>query len=144
MSRGRENGGADGNPRSRLWLGGGILLVIVLGLASRRFPFLFPAGLGKYPGDALWSWMVFLGWAWVKPGAATCQLAGLAVVTSFGVEFSQLYQAPWINAIRGTTLGHLVLGAEFSWVDLVAYLVGVAVGVGADVAVAGVGRRRRG
>ena len=82
------------NPRGRLWLGIGIVLVIALGLASREFPSLFPAVLGKYPGDALWAWMIFLGWAWVKPKAGTSRLAVLALVTSYVVEFSQLYQAP--------------------------------------------------
>ena len=132
------------NQRSRLWLGAGIVLVLALGLASREFPSLFPALLGKYPGDALWAWMVFLGWAWVKPSAATSWLAVLALVTSYAVEFSQLYQAPWINAIRGTTPGHLVFGSAFSWLDLVAYTVGVAVGVGGDVAAARLGELRRG
>jgi hypothetical protein len=55
-------------------------------------------------------------------------LAGLALLASYAVELSQLYQAPWINAIRGTTLGHLVLGSTFAWQDLVAYTFGVAAG----------------
>jgi hypothetical protein len=43
-------------------------------------------------------------------------------------RLTQLYQAPWLNAIRGTTLGHLVLGSTFSWTDMLAYTVGVATG----------------
>lgn len=107
--------------------------VIALGLASRKFPSLFPAIFGKYPGDALWALMVFVGLAFVKPRASTILLAGLAFAISCAVELSQLYQAQWLNAIRGTTLGHLALGSTFSWFDIVAYAVGVLVGALVDV-----------
>ena len=114
--------------RSRPYLAISLLAVIALGLASRKFAWLFPATLGKYPGDSLWAFMVFLGIAFIKPRIRPMPLAGLALVASFGVEFSQLYQAPWINIIRGTTLGHLVLGSAFAWQDLVAYVFGIAAG----------------
>ena len=105
-----------------------VVAVIALGLASRKFPFLFPAMFGKYPGDALWALMVFAGLAFVKPGASTAHLSVLAFAISCAVEFSQLYQTPWLNAFRDTTIGHLVLGSTFSWFDIVAYAVGVLVG----------------
>lgn len=126
-------------PRSRFKLGVGILAVIALGLASRKYSAVFPLFLGKYPGDALWALMVFLGWAFVKPSAPTSQLAFLALVSSYAVEFSQLYQAPWINAIRITTAGHLVLGSKFSWLDICSYTIGVAIGVYLDIKLAGAG-----
>jgi hypothetical protein len=109
-----------------------VIAVIALGLASRRFPSLSPGFLGKYPGDALWALMVFLGWGLLKPRASTRHLATFALIVSWLVEFSQLYQAPWLNSVRGTTLGHLVLGAAFSWLDLAAYAAGVLAGVVVD------------
>lgn len=104
------------------------MAVIALGLASRKYPFLFPAVFGKYPGDALWALMVFLGCAFFKPRASTLRLAAVALAISCLDEFSQLYQAPWINAIRRTTMGHLVLGSTFSWGDMAAYAVGIFMG----------------
>ena len=121
-----------GVARSRLGLGAGLVAVIALGLASRRYPVLFPAFLGKYPGDALWALMVFLGWGLLMPRSSTGRLAMLALATSWLVELAQLYQAPWIDAIRATAPGHLVLGNTFSWFDLVAYGVGVLVGALGD------------
>lgn len=115
--------------RNRIWLVIGLVVVIVLGLASRKFPWLFPVFLGKYPGDSLWALMVFLGCGFLKPRASTLNIAALAFAISCLVEFSQCYQAPWINAIRSTTLGHLVLGSTFTWFDIVAYAVGVLVGI---------------
>jgi hypothetical protein len=129
--------------RSRLWLLVCVVAVIALGLASRKFPSMFPAIFGKYPGDALWAIMVFAGLAFIKPRASTVHLAVLAFAISCAVEFSQLYQAPWLNAIRDTTIGHLVLGSTFSWFDIVAYAVGVLIGSLVD-ALVGVARRRVG
>ena len=52
----------------------------------------------------------------------------ISLVLAFAVEVSQLYHAPWIDGIRNTTLGGLVLGFGFLWSDLVCYLVGIAAG----------------
>jgi hypothetical protein len=112
--------------------------VIVLGLASRAFPAIL-AALGKYPGDALWALMVLLGIVLIKPNIPPTSAALLALIFSFGVEFSQLYHAPWIDAIRRTRIGHLALGFTFAWQDLVAYTAGVLLGWIADVTI---GNRR--
>jgi len=114
--------------RNRLFLFIAIVVTIALGLASRKIPVLFPALLGKYPGDALWSLMVYWGIAWLMPSAPIKKVALLALLISYADEISQLYQAPWLNAIRTTTLGHLVLGTAFSWIDMLAYTIGVAAG----------------
>lgn len=109
-----------------------MLAVIAAGLASRRFPWLLPEQLGKYPGDALWALMVLLLYGIARPGWSVGRVAAAALATSFAVEFSQLYQADWINAVRHTTPGHLVLGSTFHAPDLLAYSVGVAVGAALD------------
>jgi Protein of unknown function (DUF2809) len=118
-------------PRNRWIYAGLTCAVIALGLASRRWP-LLPTLLGKYPGDALYALMAFcaLGVVWSRQSTA-CN-AVLALAFCFAVEFGQLYRAPWIDGIRATTLGHLVLGSHFGWLDLVAYAVGVAVGAAAE------------
>ena len=114
-------------PRNRLAYCAIVLVVIALGLASRKFPGLFPAVLGKYPGDALWTMMVFFGLAVLRPASTITWLTVGALVISYLVEFGQLYQAPWIVAVRAHPLGHLVLGTAFGWMDLVAYTAGAVV-----------------
>ena len=118
--------------RSRLFLVIAIIVTVALGLVSRRVPELFPALLGKYPGDALWSLVVYWGIAWLIPNASIKKVAVLALLVSYADEISQLYQAPWLNAIRRTTLGHLVLGSAFSWLDMLAYTIGIAAGAAID------------
>lgn len=119
--------------RHRLIYAAAVLAVIAAGLASRRYPGLLPASWGKYPGDALWALMVMLLCGLARPRWSVARTALTALAISFAVEFSQLYQAPWINAIRHTTPGHLVLGSGFNVGDLLAYAVGVAAGAVAEL-----------
>lgn len=44
---------------------------------------------------------------------------------SVATELSQLYHAPWIDGLRATRLGGLVLGFGFLWSDLIAHAAGV-------------------
>lgn len=118
--------------RSRFWLGLLAVLVIAVGLASRRGWSPFPAVLGNYPGNMLWAWLVFLCVAWLRPTMARGRLAAVALLIAFAVELLQLYQAPWIQAVRATTPGYLVLGNGFDPLDLLAYVVGVGLGAWVD------------
>lgn len=118
--------------RSRLACLAAVVIVIALGLASRALLWLFPAALGKYPGDALWALMVFAGWAMMFPRRSTPALAGIALASSFAVEFSQLYKTPWLDVIRGNFFGHLALGSGFARADLPAYSIGIAAGFACD------------
>jgi len=45
------------------------------------------------------------------------------------VELSQLYQGDWINGVRGTLPGRLILGQGFLWSDLIAYAVGIGTAI---------------
>jgi hypothetical protein len=117
--------------------------LIVLGLVSRTDSSPFPGVLGKYPGDALWAWMVFALFAAVWPRSSTSRVAFAALGFSCLVEFAQLYHAPWIDALRGTTLGGLVLGSQFNPLDFAAYAVGVAAGAAADALLHGRSVRAR-
>ena len=108
------------------------LLVIAVGLASRRGLVQFPAVLGNYPGDALWAWAVLLCVAWVRPAITRGRLVGMSLVIAFAIEFLQLYQAPWMQALRANKLAYLVLGNGFDPLDLLAYVVGIALGATVD------------
>ncbi|WP_309145332.1 ribosomal maturation YjgA family protein [Paenibacillus mendelii] len=48
------------------------------------------------------------------------------------IECSQLYQAGWINDIRATVIGALILGKGFLAVDLVRYAAGIGAAYGLD------------
>jgi hypothetical protein len=111
--------------RNRYIYGAGILLVMVFGLGSRHFGEVFPA----YLGDILWALMVFLGFGFLMRSRSTKRVALAAALFSAAIETSQLYHAPWIDAIRRTRLGGLVLGFTFMWSDLLCYAIGIAAGI---------------
>ena len=104
----------------------------LLGLASRRYAAGLPAWVGAYAGDALWALLVYwLAGAW-QPGWLARRRALVASAFALSTELSQLAQAPWLWALRHTTLGALVLGQGFLWSDLLCYALGIALGVGLE------------
>lgn len=60
----------------------------------------------------------------------------------FVIEFSQLYHAEWIDQIRDTSLGGLVLGYSFLWSDIEAYTIGIAACAAIELLVLGIKKRR--
>ena len=108
------------------------LAVIAAGLLWRSGFIPLPPVVSKYGGDALWALMVFVGFGFLLPRARTLVVALLALTFSWGVEFSQLYHAPLIDAVRATLPGRLVLGSTFNWPDLPAYALGVGIGAWAE------------
>ena len=114
--------------RSRLLYALLALAVVAAGLFWRSGLIPLPQWLSNNGGDALWALMVFVGFGFLIPRASTLVIALLALIFALGVEFSQLYHAPWIDAVRATLPGRLVLGTTFNWPDLPAYAVGIALG----------------
>lgn len=99
--------------------------IVFLGLLSRSSYIDSQTFIGQYAGDTLWAAMVYLGFRLLLFRKKAAQAAIVALLFAFGIEFLQLYQAPWIQYIRATTLGALVLGHGFLWIDLLCYSVGV-------------------
>jgi len=112
--------------RPRVWYFAAGCLVVAMGLASRRFASELPHVLAAYAGDTLWAVMAFLTIGWCAVDWSSSRVAMAALLVSYGVEASQLYHAPWIDALRNTLPGALVLGYGFLWSDIVCYTVGVA------------------
>lgn len=116
--------------RSRIVYAVALALVVMMGLASRSsFAVYLPNWIAIYAGDILWALMVFIGLAFLFPRGSTLVLGLAALAISFGVEFGQLYQAAWVNGIRATRIGALVLGSGFKASDLLCYSVGISMGV---------------
>jgi hypothetical protein len=83
--------------------------------------------LAEYAGDTLWAMMLFLLISTLLTGWQILARAAISLVVAFLVETSQLYHAPWIDSIRQTTLGGLVLGFGFLWTDLLCYTLGIGI-----------------
>lgn len=119
----------------RMFYAAAAFVVILVGLATRSCPQYFHPFLTEYAGDVLWGLMMFLLVSTLLAACPAWKRATVALALAFGVEFSQLYRAPWIDSIRHTTLGALVLGHGFLWSDLVCYAVGILMGSCAEYAI---------
>jgi len=105
-----------------------LILVVILGLSSRRYARLLPSFLADYAGDTLWALAAFIGIGLLFPSWTTLRLCVTALLFAFSIEVSQLYHAAWIDQIRNTKIGGLILGYGFLWSDLLCYGVGIGIG----------------
>jgi hypothetical protein len=111
------------------------IVTIAAGLASRKYAASLPAPVAEYAGDILWATLVFWLLASIWPSKRSAALAASTIAIAFGVELSQLYRASWLDSLRATRAGALVLGQGFLWSDLACYMVGAALAVAIDVAI---------
>lgn len=105
----------------------GVLFVFCtwLAITTRAHAAWFHPLVVKYGGDIIWAGMFLF---FMRIFFSTVVLWKLALVCyALGVadEVLQLYHAPWIEAIRHTRIGGLVLGYGFLWSDIVCYAIGV-------------------
>lgn len=103
------------------------IITIILGLLSRKVQGL-PQIISSYSGDILWALMVFFLFAFLFNKKSTIFILIISIIFSYGIEISQLYHVPWIDSIRATSLGGLILGFGFLWSDIVCYTVGIIIG----------------
>ncbi len=116
--------------RNRLLYVALIAVVIVLGLTTRKYGTAFLAPwCAKGISDALWALCVYLFFAFFRPSASFRALALGALLFAFAIEFSELYQAHWLNELRGYRLLGLILGFHFHWVNFLSYTIGIGLGV---------------
>jgi hypothetical protein len=106
-----------------------IIIVMILGLYSRKMASSIPDFLNTYLGDTLWALMIFIGVGFVFRKMQTKTVALIGISFCYLIELSQLYHTNWIDEIRRTTIGGLILGYGFLWSDLLAYFIGISVGV---------------
>jgi hypothetical protein len=83
-------------------------------------------GFGSVAYEVFWIVIVLFCFPQVSPlwGAV-----GVFVVTC-GVEVLQLWKVPFLEAMRATVPGRLILGNTFNWEDFPAYILGSSVGYG--------------
>jgi Protein of unknown function (DUF2809) len=115
-------------PKSRITYFFLVILTIIAGLLSRHFKV-----VPLFIGDILWALMVYFIMRFLFLSKPVKFPLIAALLFSFAIEFSQLYKVPWINNLRQTLFGRLVLGEGFLWSDLLCYTIGIGVGVLIDM-----------
>jgi hypothetical protein len=75
---------------------------------------------------AFWILLVLLSW----PNLSSRLVALIVFVITCVLEVVQLWQPPVLVAIRGTLIGHALIGSTFSWWDFPNYVLGSVLGLG--------------
>lgn len=101
------------------------LLIIPIGLATRKMPHLFHPFIAAYGGDTLWAAMFVFLFRAIWPTTILWKVVLYSYLLTVAIEVSELYHAPWLDRIRSTFLGKMLLGWGFLWSDLVCYLIGI-------------------
>ncbi|GAB1343048.1 ribosomal maturation YjgA family protein [Gemmatimonas sp.] len=110
------------------------LLTMTTGLLVHRHGAGFGRTVQDISGDALWGMMIAWGMGALLPRVGTVARGMLAYGVCLATETSQLIRVPWLDAVRDSKLGHLVLGSDFDSRDLLAYAIGVLMTVALEQA----------
>lgn len=105
------------------------IVVVILGLSSRHFAIYLPRWVSLYLGDCLWALMIFFLVGLIYRSKDTKWVAMIALLICCFIEVSQLYHSLWIDALRNTRIGALVIGQGFLWSDLISYSIGIVFGM---------------
>jgi hypothetical protein len=101
-----------------------IVFTIIIGLLSRHI-----SGIPLFIGDVLWATMVYFMIRFLFINRTIKWVVITSLLFCYAIEFSQLYKAPWIDKLRHTVLGGLILGEVFLWGDMLSYTIGVGIGI---------------
>jgi len=104
-----------------------IILTVITGLLSRHY-----SVIPLFIGDVLWALMVYFIMRFLLIHKSIKTITIYSLLFCYGIEFSQLYKTPWIDNLRHTLFGRLVLGDTFLWGDLLSYTVGIVIGILVD------------
>jgi Protein of unknown function (DUF2809) len=107
------------------------LAIIASGLALRGLGLGLglPLAVVKYGGSMLWGTMVFFLVAIAASRRSRNSIALISASIAVCVELFRLVHALWLDAFRLTTAGALLLGRVFSPWNMLAYAVGIGLGV---------------
>jgi uncharacterized membrane protein len=104
-----------------------IVIIIPLGYWLRFSP-LLPWWVADISGSLAYQILCIAIVQFCFPKVSIAKTAIGVFLFSCAIEFLQLYQPAWLQAIRATLLGRLILGNTFLWEDFPPYALGCGLG----------------
>lgn len=104
------------------------ILIIMLGLPARVFQEHLPPWYTMYFGDFLWAMLIYFLFA-ITFRWKVNKAFWAAIFTAYAIEVSQLFSPAWLESLRSFKVFALILGYTFLWSDIVAYTLGILLGV---------------
>lgn len=105
-----------------------LLFVVALLGYWLRFDAPIAATLRDGLGGAAYVIFFVLGIAIIKPASSAARIALIVLGVTCVLEFLQLWHPLWLERIRRTFLGRVLLGTTFDWTDFPPYLAGALIG----------------
>ena len=105
---------------------------IAAGLSVRFVHLGLPFLVVKFGGSALWAVAIYFLSSTIFGAWPVRWNVALSGIIGTAIEFLKLYQAPWLDAFRGTLPGIVILGRIFNWRDIVLYWVAIFFAAGLD------------
>ncbi len=101
-----------------------LAIVTPLGLLTKKYDGPFGPWVRDTSGGAFYVvfWAVLAAAVW--PRARPLTVAASVLVATCAIEFAQSWKPAFLEAVRETRVGALVLGTSFAWADFPAYVVG--------------------
>lgn len=105
-----------------------LLLLIPAGIGTKVYAGPAASWVHAHAGGVLYVmfWTVVV--ALVVPSRSAWTAASGVFFVTCGLEFLQLWRPPALQAVRGTFLGHALIGSTFGWWDLPHYVLGAVLG----------------
>lgn len=104
-----------------------IIIIIPLGLVSKFYKGPLDQWLNNYSGgifyEIFWILLVILIKPKIKPSIATLWVFMITAL----LEVLQLWHPPFLEAIRATLIGRLLIGTTFDWWDFLHYILGCTI-----------------
>ncbi len=110
-----------------------LIMLVTVGLSVRAMRGSLPSTMSAIIPDAAWAAAVYALLTLVRPCWSSVRLATASAAFALFMELTQLYHGPWIDAIRATRLGGLILGYGFLWSDLACYALGIGAMLALDL-----------
>ncbi|MEG4322036.1 MULTISPECIES: DUF2809 domain-containing protein [unclassified Microcoleus] len=106
----------------------GIIVIVPLGYVVRFSHGAAPEWFKDYFGGIAYEmfWISLVVFIW--PRFSQNRAAVAVCLATCAIEFLQLWKPPFLQAIRATLPGRLVLGNTFSWSDFPSYFLGSFLG----------------
>jgi hypothetical protein len=107
-----------------------LLVLTVLVVAGAWLRFYAPIGPDwrDYSGGVTYVVFWILAYAFIRPSTSAVRVSLAVLLITCCLEFLQLWHPAWLEAIRRTLPGRLVLGTTFEWLDFPPYFVGAVIG----------------
>ena len=103
-----------------------LLMTVPLGLAWRMVPLGLSPFFLKYGGSVLWAAALYWFVGACLPRLDSLAVAWIGAAAAAALEFSRLWHTPLTDAFRVSLAGRILLGRYFSWKNIAAYWLAIA------------------